>query len=86
MESHELRFLNRRDKIAFTQNRLPHWNQSGTASFVTYRLADSLPSKLLNDWRLDRDAWLHAHPKPWDTTTDREYYQQFTHKVEAWLD
>ncbi len=43
---------------------LPHWRQNGTTYFVTFRLADSLPKEKLKAWKLERDEWLIANPKP----------------------
>jgi len=39
---------------------LPHWRQTGCTYFVTFRLADSVPRKVLDEWRYDRDTWLAA--------------------------
>ena len=37
---------------------LPHWRQAGCTYFVTFRLADSVPQRVLDEWRYDRDNWL----------------------------
>ena len=39
---------------------LPHWRQAGCTYFVTFRLADSVPQKVLDEWRYERDIWLAA--------------------------
>jgi hypothetical protein len=41
----DLRFFNPYAEIRHTENRLPHWQQEGAVYFVTFRLADSIPSK-----------------------------------------
>ncbi|MEM7316353.1 MAG: transposase [Planctomycetota bacterium] len=38
----------------------PHWRQDGCTYFVTFRLADSVPHKVLAEWKYDRDKWLEA--------------------------
>jgi putative transposase len=40
---------------------LPHWYQPGVTYFVTYRMADSIPSDLLRMWHGRRDQWLRLH-------------------------
>ena len=40
---------------------LPHWSQT-CATFVTFRLADSLPAEKLAQLQEERDEWLKAHP------------------------
>lgn len=39
---------------------LPHWRQDGCTYFVTFRLADSVPQSVLDEWTYERDAWLEA--------------------------
>ncbi|MGB7344049.1 MAG: transposase [Pirellulaceae bacterium] len=39
---------------------LPHWRQAGCSYFVTFRLADSVPKKVIDQWKYERDAWLKA--------------------------
>ena len=41
--------------------KLPHWRQWGTTYFITSRLADSLPTHVLDEWRTLRDGWLANH-------------------------
>ena len=43
------------------RKKLPHWRQWGTTYFITSRLADSLPSHVLAEWRKLRDVWLADH-------------------------
>jgi hypothetical protein len=35
-----LHFFNPHAEIRHTENRLPHWQQTGAVYFVTFRLAD----------------------------------------------
>jgi len=41
--------------------KLPHWRQWGTTYFITSRLADSMPSHVLAEWRKLRDVWPPNH-------------------------
>src|SRR6185369_3028655 len=82
----ELRFFDPRGKIAFTSNRLPHWQQEGAVYCVTFRLGDSVPQRLLTQWRDERERWLKQHPPPWTEAVEREYHAQFTTARERWLD
>jgi len=82
----ERRFHNPHAKTRFTENRLPHRQQDGITYFVTFRLADSLPKDLLDQWRSERAAWLKVHPEPWSELAEVEYHRRFTAKFEGWLD
>jgi REP element-mobilizing transposase RayT len=82
----ELRFFNPYAEIRHTGSRLPHWQQEGAVYFVTFRLADSIPSRLLDQWENERAAWLKVHPEPWTNETEREYHQRFSGGIERWLD
>ena len=39
---------------------LPHWHQDGATNFVTFRLADSIPRTVLEQWNHERTQWLKA--------------------------
>jgi putative transposase len=82
----ELRFFNPYADIRQTKNRLPHWQQQGAVYFVTFRLADSVPMRLLNQWESERKNWLRVHPEPWTTEIEREYHERFSGAIERWLD
>ena len=82
----ELRFFNPYAEIRHTENRLPHWQQEGAVYFVTFRLADSIPIRMLNQWKSEREAWLKIHPEPWTTENEIEYHQRFSGAIERWLD
>jgi hypothetical protein len=45
-----MKFFDPRGDIDKTAHKLPHWQQGEVAIFVTFRLADSLPRELLDDW------------------------------------
>lgn len=45
-----------------TRRRLPHREQAGRTYFITWRLADSVPGELIDQWRAERDLFLKHHP------------------------
>jgi putative transposase len=81
-----MKFFDLHGDIRFTQNRLPHWQQSGAVYFVTFRLADALPQDLLEQWQEERNVWLKWHPPPWSAEVEREYHRRFSRRIEEWLD
>jgi len=81
-----LKFFNPRADIEKHTTVLPHWEQPGASYFVTFRLADSLPQKMLDDWKRKRDAWIEAHPKPWTPDVEKEFHERFSSTIERWLD
>ncbi len=82
----ELRFFNPYGAIRETANRLPHWQQEGAVYFVTFRLADSVPRNLRDEWENERECWLKLHPKPWMVEIEHEYHERFSGAIERWLD
>ncbi len=65
-----MKFFDPRGDIEKTAHKLPHWQQGEVAIFVTFRLADSLPRELLDDWLRAREAFLAANPPPWDNINE----------------
>ncbi len=82
----ELHFFDASAEIRHTENRLPHWQQNGAVYFVTFRLADSIPSHVLGQWQDEREAWLRLHPEPWALQIELEYHRRFSGALEHWLD
>ncbi len=80
------KFLNPSSEILIQKNRLPHWEQDGCTYFITFRLADSLPQRLVEEWKRERQIWMNKHPKPWDSTLESEYHERFSGRREEWLD
>ena len=81
-----LRFFNPFAETAISANRLPHWHQEGAAYFLTFRLADAVPRYLLDQWSVERLAWLVDHPKPWSPEIEAEYHRRFSGAMERFLD
>jgi len=86
MNPSELRFFNPYAEIRHTENRSPHWQQTGAVYFVTFRLGDSVPKSLLDHWQAERTAWLKHHPEPWSAEAECDYHERFSGAMERWLD
>ena len=57
----EPHYYSRLGCVASTQGgNLPHWSQQ-CATFVTFRLGDSLPEGKLAQFQAEREEWLNAH-------------------------
>ena len=44
-----------------THRNLPHWDQGQKLYFVTFRLADSVPEKVINELTHQRAEWEHTN-------------------------
>jgi hypothetical protein len=68
---------------------LPHWTRTGAVYFVTFRLADSLPARVLRRWQAHRDHILARASQVGRPLTDSEQAQLSrlrSRRVERWLD
>ncbi len=65
---------------------LPHLRQDGVAYFVTFRLADSLPTDVMRRLRTERDTWLASHPPPLTDEQEQEFRKIWTARIERLLD
>ena len=77
---------------------LPHWRQVGCTYFVTFRLADSVPQRVLDEWKYERKQWLAARgvdptASGWPSTIRslsqqdlRLFQRRFANKLFACLD
>jgi type I restriction enzyme R subunit len=79
-------FFNPDAEIERHQRNLPHWQQGEKWVFVTWRLSDSLPKAMLEQWKEERTTWLALHPEPWDEQTESEYHDRFSRQIDEWLD
>lgn len=78
--------LHPNEKITFTANRLPHWEQPGRSYFVTFHMDDSLPQPVLDKLEEEREKWHVHHPRPWSSEVEEEYTRRFVGWVNAALD
>ncbi len=81
-----MKFFNPNEEIEKTIHKLQHWQQGEVAVFVSFRLADSLPREVLEPLLSARDAFLQAHPQPWDENTEAIFHAQFSDKLDEYLD
>ncbi|MFM8887680.1 MAG: transposase, partial [Chthoniobacterales bacterium] len=65
---------------------LPHWRQNGVLYFVTFRLADSLPSEKIQSLQLEREIWLRAHAPPLTPAEEKEFWKLFGARTQQLLD
>ncbi|MFO7937047.1 MAG: transposase [Kiritimatiellia bacterium] len=49
------------ESIMVYRRNLPHWRQDGACYFVTWRLNDSIPKKVIDVWQEEREIWLKEH-------------------------
>ena len=52
------RVLDRSAEIDISYRQLPHWDQCGALTFVTFRLADSMPLSVIRRWEAEQLDWL----------------------------
>ena len=79
-------FFNPNMPLDIHERNMPHWQQEGATYFVTFRLADSIPKKRLQQWQQERDIWLKSHQEPYSDIEKNEYHQLFSEKIQDWLD
>ena len=53
--------FDRNAPFTIQRGNLPHWSQQGTTCFITMRTNDSIPKKVLDVWKAERDVWLLRH-------------------------
>jgi putative transposase len=82
----DLKFFNPFEEIRKTRHNLPHWQQSGATYFITYRLADSVPAHLFEEWNQQRASWLAIHPRPHSPEIEAKYHERFSGQIDRWLD
>ncbi|MDF1814586.1 MAG: transposase, partial [Verrucomicrobiales bacterium] len=73
----------------YTSGYLPHWRQSGSTYFVTFRTADSLPQSVLAELAAERAAWLARHGGAIQALSDelrREFAKIISASLEEKLD
>lgn len=71
-----------------TQGNLPHWFRPRVPHFLTYRLADTIPRLLLDEWRSTRRQALRRPLRSEESSEDRRRsaQRQFFTNYDAYLD
>jgi len=80
-------FFNPNDEIEIKQGNLPHWYQKEVFYHVTFRLADSIPKKKVEELKADRERWQKKHNDKKEYTKEewKEYNRLFNDRVEEWM-
>lgn len=75
---------------------MPHWRQDGCTYFVTYRMADSIPERVLKQWEREKLHWLSLHDihvEKWsegfiqlNPEKQRAFLKHFNRKLNSYLD
>lgn len=78
-------FFDPRKETVIRWGDLPHWRQDGALYFVTFRLADSLPGRVLDRWRRQKEIWRKLHPDPTPAQL-RDFVRMYAGQIERWLD
>ena len=60
-EAPVFRPFNEAGEVRIYVRNLPHWRQPGATYFVTFRQDDSIPARVLAEWREERQRWYRAH-------------------------
>lgn len=56
----QFQFFDPESDVLISARKLPHWDQAGTVTFVTFRTNDSLPDAVVAKLKTERAAWLRA--------------------------
>jgi len=56
----DFQFFDRNQDLSIVYKKLPHWSQTATMTFITWRTADSLPAVVLNEIKEQRDEMIRA--------------------------
>lgn len=64
-------------KGIYTRGYLPHWDFSGSVQAVTFRLADSVPRKVIEAW------WKELETEPDDLTRRKELHRRISKYEDA---
>jgi valyl-tRNA synthetase len=68
---------------------LPHWTREGATYAVGFRLADSLPAKVLESWKKEREEIVQrakSQERSLTTLERKELHQLYSARVESFLD
>ena len=72
-----------------SRGRLPHWERAEGTYFVTFRLAGTLPSQVLESWEADRresEALAKQQGRDLNVQERRRLHDLYTERIDAYLD
>ncbi len=81
-----MRFFSEIAETTTTRNHLPHWQQEGATYFVTWRLKDSIPQALMEEWNRERAGWMKLNPPPWTDEREAEFHRRFSTRIDRMMD
>lgn len=73
------------EELEIRWRNLPHWRQEGATYFVTFRLGDALPARVVQSLHAERLAWLKRHPSRVSPHDLRAFQALFSEKIETYL-
>ena len=94
-EGHMFNLFDPTEETTIEYGRLPHWHQPGITYFITFRMNDSVPKDLMDEWQTWCScAWLKAHGFPITTEPEQlplpfapcEFHQIFSTEFLEYLD
>ena len=56
----QFQFFDSEGDVRISARKLPHWDQAGTVTFVTFRTDDSLPAAVVANLKKERAEWLRV--------------------------
>jgi putative transposase len=72
-----------------SRGRLPHWEADQAIYFVTFRLADSLPRSVLQEFELERQSIVIAAKQAGRATLspseERRLEELHSEKIQSWM-
>ncbi len=68
-----------------TIGNLPHWTQQGKITFITFRLADSIPQNIANEFIFEERTWREEHPNPINKELEK-WHRERHNRLERYLD
>ena len=84
---------NRDESVHRHRLNLPHWRQWGRTYFITARLADSVPTQVIEHWKEQRRLWLAQRGLSPESSPDElpeeernAFHREFTARFHEFLD
>lgn len=80
-----MKFFKKHEYADIHYSTLPHWQQGECVTFVTFRLADSLPSEKISEYEDLKQIFEINNPKPWSSEIIDLYSSTIGDKIDYWL-
>ena len=79
-------FYDRKGMVLTTKGCLPHWHQTGKITFVTFRLGDSIPQKVIDEILLEYELKVSLHKDCLDKKELEIWRWEKYNRIEKYLD